>query len=201
MSIPGLRVGDEDDELNPQAFSYTALTKAVHDSYTDREGAPQTDPPQPAPTFAARDDLWGDDFSKSGLQSIDYWARWAMLKGVPKTDGPVGVAVTGSASLAGSRRFLMPNAARRVLCQKAVRCLESYPGLPNYANNIQVNTYYMKLLNPNFKLTNYELERMGRALDYRLCDIMERATVYVTALHVKFPRCEDWEIHSRCRRH
>jgi hypothetical protein len=59
LSIPGLRVGDEDDELNPQAFSYTALTKAVHDSYTDREGAPQTDPLQPAPTFAARDDLWG----------------------------------------------------------------------------------------------------------------------------------------------
>ncbi|MCJ1232254.1 hypothetical protein MMC14_000203 [Varicellaria rhodocarpa] len=95
----------------------------------------------------------------------------------------------------------MADQTREVLRQRAIRYLKSHPGSPFDDNNVQVHSYCRKLLNPsNNNFTDPELERMRRALDYRLFNIMQQATAYMTAImrgmEMPLPRCEDWDSDS-----
>jgi hypothetical protein len=56
FTIPDLEIESETDELHPLAWTFNALTHAVYQAYQTREGAPNIDPPQPKPTFAAGHD-------------------------------------------------------------------------------------------------------------------------------------------------
>jgi hypothetical protein len=192
VTILDLGIESESNELQQLAWTFNALTHSVYQAYRTREGAPNTDPPQPMPTFAAGHDAWEQDFEKSGLSRIDYLGRWDMLRKVPAAE-ELGASVTGAIALPESTRYLPSTALRRILCHKATRYLNSFPGVPTGGLNVRITQDCRRLFDNVVEISDQKLQRIGQALDYRLYDVMARATIYKRVLNVEFVACEDFD--------
>ena len=175
------------DERTP---AYVGLQKVVHDLLEKFMPPPY---PNTMP-FSAEDDLFGQEWrQRSGFPLAGYKARFEMLRSV----APVPVSIVtahGSVRMSPTLEVTIPEGIQRVRSMATVY-FNSFPGRDEISGNQQCHTYCRRVLKGE-SMTADALEHLACMLQYRLEDVIGRATKYKEYLGLSFSSCSDIDIEA-----
>ena len=145
--------------------------------------------------FSAQDDKWDMGWEeRTGLHLAELEVKYSELKADSATTlalhpGDVPVVATGG------QRLPSQLSARLHLAELAQKYLNSNPGLGEMAGNQHTHSLCRRLL-VGQDMTREELEIIYHTMQYRLDDIMGKATLYKNLVAPDYKDCEDIDVYD-----
>lgn len=173
-----------------QSSTYAAFVVSIHDIFREQVDSIQNK----GISFLAKDDLWGMEWrARTGFPLAGYREKWESLRLVPASSSR-DIALSGSVKFTDYIHLPLSAAEFRIK-RLAYDYMASKPGDDADPTNHRVHTECRKLLGGK-SLSKDDLEDLAGSLNYRLNDIMERATEYKNHLGISFSDCHHTDVES-----
>ena len=145
----------------------------------------------PPSYFSAQDDKWEMEWKqRAGFKLADYKGKWDNLRSIPPSS-TLGGGATGSIRLFPEGRPVTESQALRLVRWEVHRYLSAKPGRDYSAKNITLHNSCRAFLSKTHPVYNDTVVKLWNCCRYRLVDIMQVATQYVSYLELSLPACHE----------